>query len=73
MFVRDNIEYRAISLPDRMDLSDTEMLVQATTFYDQMKCRHTVRDFTDLPISRAVTEECARTAGTVPSGANHQP
>jgi len=73
MFSRDHIEYRAVPLPDRVDLDDAEMLAQATAFYDTIKRRHTVRDFTDRPISRKVIEECVRAAGTAPSGANHQP
>ncbi|MGJ8615387.1 MAG: nitroreductase family protein [Sulfitobacter sp.] len=73
MFARDHIEYKAVPLPDRMDLSDAEMLAQATAFYDAIKRRHTVRDFTDRPIPRKVVEECVRAAGTAPSGANHQP
>jgi nitroreductase len=38
-----------------------------------MKRRHTVRDYIDRPVERAVIEEIVRTAGTAPSGANHQP
>ncbi len=73
MFAREHIEYEAMDLPDRMELSDEAMLVEAQMFYDRMKRRHTVRDFSDRPVSRAVIEECVRTAGTAPSGANHQP
>lgn len=73
MFARDHIEYKALPLPDRVALDDAEMLAQATAFYDEIKRRHTVRDFTDRPIPRNVIEECVRAAGTAPSGANHQP
>ena len=73
MFAREHIEYRALNLPDRMDMSDDEMLSEALAFYDKMKRRHTVRDYSDRPVSRAVIEECIRAAGTAPSGANHQP
>ncbi|MGJ8625935.1 MAG: nitroreductase family protein [Sulfitobacter sp.] len=73
MFARDHIEYKALPLPDRVALDDAEMLSQATAFYDEIKRRHTVRDFTDRPIPRNVIEECVRAAGTAPSGANHQP
>lgn len=73
MFARDHIEYEAVDLPDRLNLSDTEMLAEASAFYAQMQRRHSVRDFTDRPIDRAVIKECIRAAGTAPSGANHQP
>jgi len=73
MFAREHIEYEALDLPDRMDLSDAEMLAEAKAFYDKMKRRHTVRDYSDRPVAREVIEECIRTAGTAPSGANHQP
>jgi len=73
MIARDHIEYRAMDLPDRMELSDRQMLDEARAFYDKMKRRHSVRDFSDRPVARNVIEECIRTAGTAPSGANHQP
>ena len=73
MFTKDHVEYQAMDLPDRMSLSDAEMLAAAATFHDHMKRRHTVRDYSDRPVDRAVIESCIRTAGTAPSGANHQP
>lgn len=73
MFARDHIEYRALDLPDRMDYDPARSLGEARAFYGRMKRRHTVREFSDRPVDRAVIEECIRTAGTAPSGANHQP
>jgi len=73
VFAREHIEYEALDLPDRMDLSEEAMLTEARAFYDKMKRRHTVRDFSDRPVPRSVIEECVRAAGTAPSGANHQP
>lgn len=73
MFAREHIEYEALDLPDRMDLSDDEMQSAARAFYEKMKARHTVRDFSDRPVAREVIKECVRTAGSAPSGANHQP
>ena len=73
MFAREHIEYEALNLPDRMDMSDDEMLAEAHAFYDKMMRRHTVRDYSHRPVSRVVIEECIRAAGTAPSGANHQP
>ncbi|PHS03457.1 MAG: nitroreductase family protein [Blastopirellula sp.] len=73
MFAREHIEYKALDLPDRNNLTDEQMLDEAKAFYDKMKRRHTVRDYSDRPVSREVIDECIRTAGTAPSGANHQP
>ena len=73
MFSRDHITYEAIDLPDRVDLSPAEMHRAALAFYEAMKKRHSVRDFSDRAVDLAVIQDCIRTAGTAPSGANHQP
>lgn len=73
MFSRDNIEYRAVPLPDRTDYSDEQMLAEVKAYYERMKRRHTVRDFETRDVPKTVIEECIRVAGTAPSGANHQP
>lgn len=73
MFARDALKYEPVPLPHRQDLDDEEMLKAAAHFYDRMKRRHSVRDFSDRPVQRAVIESCVRSAGTAPSGANHQP
>lgn len=73
MFAREGLEYRAIPLPDRQDLDDAEALARAAAFRDFMARRHTVRDFSDRPVPRAVIEACVAAAGLAPSGANHQP
>jgi len=65
--------YQPIPLPDRSILSETERKEAAAAFYDKMRTRHTVRDFTDEGVDRGVIEDCVRAAGTAPSGANHQP
>ncbi|MEM9440306.1 MAG: nitroreductase family protein, partial [Pseudomonadota bacterium] len=73
MFARAQLNYEAVDLPDRSDLSDAAMRSEARAFYNKMKRRHTVRDYSDRPVEKDVIEECIRTAGTAPSGANHQP
>lgn len=50
-----------------------EMHRRARSFYDQVKRRRTVREFSDRPVPREVIEECLRAAGTAPNGANLQP
>jgi nitroreductase len=73
MFSRDKMVYAALPLPDRIDVPDDQMRALAEAFHDTMKRRHSVRDFSERPVSRDVIEACVRTAGTAPSGANHQP
>lgn len=73
MFAKADIKHEALPLPDFHNMSDGEMQKAAADFYDFMRKRHSIRDFSDRPVSREVIENCVRTAGTAPSGANHQP
>lgn len=50
-----------------------EMRRRARSFYEDMKRRRTVRDFSDRPVPREIIEDCIRAAGTAPNGANKQP
>ena len=45
----------------------------AKQFYETMRTRRTVREFSDRPVSRETIEWCVRAATTAPSGANKQP
>jgi len=62
-----------ISLPDYKNFSHEEMITKSETFYNQLKTRRTVRDFSDDMVPIEVIENCIRAAGTAPSGANLQP
>ena len=62
-----------IPLSTYQSYPETEMLARAQSFYQDMKRRKTIREFSDRPVPRAVIEICLLTAGTAPSGANHQP
>ena len=73
MFAKSALAYAPQPLPDRSDYSDTEMQTRAADYLEHMQRRHTVRDFTDQPVPREVIELCIKTAGSAPSGANHQP
>ncbi len=73
MIAKDALAYEPIALPDRSELDDGEMADAAQAFYDKMRRRHTVRDFSPRPVPRQIIESCIQTAGTAPSGANHQP
>jgi nitroreductase len=73
MFHTGDVTYRALPLPDRRDLSDAEMRAEADRFFELMRTRHSVRQFSDRPVDEAVIARCVDTAGRAPSGANHQP
>jgi nitroreductase len=53
--------------------SEEEMLSRSRAFFELMKARRTVRDFSDKPVPREVIENAILTAGRAPSGANKQP
>ena len=50
-----------------------EMQARAAAFHETMRSRRSVREFSDTPVPRALIEQCLLTAGSAPSGANHQP
>lgn len=62
-----------IPLPPRERLTDAEIAARATAFQRTMAARRTLRSFSDRPVPRAVIEDCLRTAGSAPNGANLQP
>ncbi len=65
--------YEPIPLPDREELPDDVARERVEAYYQFIKRRHSVRDFTDQPVPREIIETAIRAAGTAPSGANHQP
>jgi iodotyrosine deiodinase len=65
--------YQALPLPDRSDYDDARMQAEAERFYAHVKTRHSIREYTDKPVPKAVIEACVLAAGTAPSGANQQP
>ena len=50
-----------------------QMRQRAREFYEHLKTRRTVREFSEREVPREIIEECLLTAGTAPSGANQQP
>lgn len=66
-------DYRPVPLPDYQEYPVEEMRDRATAFYEMIRRRHTVREFSPRPVPRDIIDTCLRAAGTAPSGANHQP
>lgn len=62
-----------IPLSDYREYPENEMRQRAQAFYQDIRRRRTVRDFSDRPVPREVIEDCLRAAGTAPNGANLQP
>lgn len=62
-----------LPLVDYQQYPVDEMQRRAETFYHEMRRRRSVRDFSARPVPRAIIEDCLRTAGTAPNGANMQP
>jgi iodotyrosine deiodinase len=54
-------------------LPEKEMQQQSLAFYERLRRRRTVREFSDRPVPRDIIENALRTAGSAPSGANMQP
>ena len=53
--------------------SADETVNRARRFYEVLRLRRSVRDFSDRPVARETIQWCIRAAGTAPSGANQQP
>jgi nitroreductase len=66
-------DHDAVPLSDYIEYPVDEMKERSAAFYNDIKRRHTIRDFSDRDVPREVIENCIRAAGTAPSGANHQP
>ena len=55
------------------ELPEEVMVDKSKEFYDLMKRRRSVRDFSSRPVDREIIENAILTAGTAPNGANLQP
>jgi nitroreductase len=62
-----------IPLKNYQQYDDVEMLRRSQSFYDDIKRRRTVRDFSDKSVPKEIIENCIKAASTSPSGANLQP
>lgn len=64
---------RFIPLPDYREYPPDEMKKRASDFYEDIKRRRTIRDFSDRPVPIEIIKNAIKAAGTAPNGANLQP
>ena len=62
-----------VALPGYHEYPVDTMRRRAAEFYEDIRRRRTVREFSDRAVPRDVIEDCLRAAGTAPNGANMQP
>ena len=62
-----------VPLTTFVEHSPEDMKSRARAFYEEIRRRRTVREFSSRPVPREVIDDCLRAAGTAPSGANLQP
>ena len=66
-------DYKFVPHSQYVEYPPEEMARRAEDFLAEMRRRRSVREFSDRPVPREIIENCIRTAGTAPSGANKQP
>ena len=66
-------EHEFHALSSWIERQPDEMRLRARSFYEEIRRRRSVREFSDRPIPAEVIEDCLRAAGTAPSGAHMQP
>lgn len=62
-----------IPLTTYQEYPESEMQERAKFFYEEIKRRRTIRDFSSRPVNRKIIEHAILAAGTAPNGANIQP
>lgn len=67
------VEPTYVPLTSYREYSVEEMKERAAAFYEDIRRRRTVREFSDRPVPTEIIEHCLLAAGTAPNGANLQP
>lgn len=60
-------------LGDWQELDEATMQERADKFYEVIRKRHSIREFSSQSVPQNIVAQCIAAAGTAPSGANHQP
>jgi nitroreductase len=66
-------KHEFIPLASWIERPQPEMRERARAFYEDIRRRRTVRDYSARDVPREVIEDCIRAAGTAPRGAHMQP
>jgi len=66
-------EYAFVPAPQLDQLDDQQRIERAESFYQDVRLRRTLRDYSPQSFPREVIEQCIMAAGTAPNGANLQP
>jgi iodotyrosine deiodinase len=66
-------KYPFVPLSDFVEYPEDDMINRSREFYENVRRRRTVRQFSDRPVPQEIIENSIRAAGTAPSGANMQP
>lgn len=66
-------EEEFLPMPPYHREAESVMIKRASDFYEEMRSRRTIRDFSAEPVDRRIIENCLRAAARAPSGANQQP
>ena len=66
-------DYRPVPLEGGFEQTDDQMIEGSQAFYERIRTRRSVRDFSSQRVPIEVIKNCLLAAGTAPNGANHQP
>lgn len=66
-------DYPQLPYPPLPAITDAERVARAEAFFEELRQRRSCRAFASTAVPREVIEAAILTAGTAPSGANHQP
>ena len=62
-----------VPLPDYHEYPQEEMIQRSADFYDEIRKRRSVRQFSSRSVPEEIIANCIQAAGSAPSGANMQP
>lgn len=66
-------KYEPVTLPASVSLNEIESKKNVQKYYDFIRTRHSIREFSNRVVSKDIIETALYAAGRAPSGANHQP
>jgi nitroreductase len=66
-------KYEPVTLPASVSLNEIESKKNVQKYYDFIRTRHSIREFSNREVSKDIIETALYAAGRAPSGANHQP